>query len=79
MPLVPVKSKKVLECAHTLRTVCGMGKTPTRIKGTNLYLDRELVEKTKIIAAKRELSLSAYIEKLMKRAVAKSAPANTAA
>jgi hypothetical protein len=58
-----------------LRTVCGMGKTPTRIKGTNLYLDRELVEKTKAIAAKRELSLSAYVEKLMKRAIAKSVAA----
>ena len=54
-----------------------MDKTPTRIKGTNLYLDRELVEKTKAIAAKRELSLSAYVEKLMKRAIAKSATAST--
>ena len=62
-----------------MRTVCRMEKAPTRIKGTNLYLDRELVEKTKAIAAKRELSLSAYIEKLMKRAIAKSATAKLAA
>jgi len=52
-----------------------MGNTPTRIKGTNLYLDPEVVKQVRAIAKKRELSLSAYVEKLMKRAIAKSVPA----
>jgi predicted HicB family RNase H-like nuclease len=49
-----------------------MGNAPTRIKGTNLYLDPEVVKQAKELAAKRGISLSAFVEKLMNGAVSRT-------